>query len=163
MWIGTSDGLFLCNPNGKEAHQFSFVNVSTLSTYYDPANSILPYTRNMFSVVSIETYDEKSLLIGTERGLYLFDKEKKKFEQIDIGDNNYSKVNSIAWDSKRKDIIWTGSSEGITKIKISNGRPSSYITFNHTHPDWQNIRINWINAVTSDDTGNLWAGTREEV
>lgn len=159
-FAGTTEGLFLCEPTGKDPHQYTFTNLSSISTYYNPNGNVSPYFRQAISVVSIAHFAPGQLLIGTEGGLFVFDVQEKSFRQLQLNSLNYSKVSSLVWDSRKKGVLWVGTSEGIVRLEFSNGQLINNRTYQQIQQERGSVVSNWINALVDDFNGTIWAGTR---
>ncbi len=160
VYVGTSEGLFECVPDKAGTHRYSCSNLSTVSTYNSQTGNLLPYDRSILSVVAIAPFPEKQFLIGTESGIFIFSPAAKTFRQLDLGNLNYSKINTMVWDVKKSEVLWVGTSEGIARLTFQNNQLQHYRIFDHHHPGWSKNDIDWINTLSIDSTGNLWVGTR---
>jgi len=160
VYAGTSEGFFECTPEKNQANRYSCTNLSTLSIYKNQTGNLIPYDRSILSVVSIAPFPGKQFLIGTENGIFIFNPATKTFQQIDLGYLNYSKINSIVWDSRESEVLWIGTSEGIARLSFRNNKLQHYQAYDHHHQGWSQNEIDWINVLSNDSTGNLWVGTR---
>jgi signal transduction histidine kinase/ligand-binding sensor domain-containing protein/CheY-like chemotaxis protein len=152
VWIGTSQGLFRYNRNGNVTKRY----------VYD-RNNERSITQDYITDLAITK--DKQLLIGTLRGLNVYDPISDDFEQIMQQEKatydgslslNSNFLNCLLADD---DMIWIGSETGgINKITPRRLSLRSY-TYSKDNPS--GISRNPVNAVFEDAKGTLWVGTVE--
>jgi len=104
------------------------------------------------------TFDSKSILLFTNKGLYKFYIENHSFQKLDILKSlkiNIENINLIKVDSRKN--IWIGSkSDGLVFIKNSY---KSFIHFTEDFTSESAIKKNDIRSIDEDREGNIWIGT----
>jgi len=157
LFIGTSQGLYNAIPLKETPDDYEFVNLSKKANYLSSNGTLLPYKRTAYSTISIKLLSDDQYLVGTEEGLYLFNMKANTFTLIDLGALNISKVNSLEWDLQKN--LWVATSEGLVKLKFA-GNKVVQTSFLSENPEWRKLKINWVENVLCDASGNIWAGTR---
>ena len=138
VWIGTEDGL-----NQFDAYTFKHY-------FKDPRDST---TINDNSVTEIISLDSDRLLIGTQRGLSIFDKNLNHFIQNPF--RNYSEKNTILslYNTKKNDV-WISSYENPIVKKSYNTDSVKYYKTKENGMNFSNV-----NDIVEDSVGNLWLAT----
>lgn len=78
---------------------------------------------------SIAEWKDQKLLVGTEYGLYEFDKKKRVFTEVE----GWQKQNVLWLNTSQKDSIWlTVFNEGCVKGSLQNGRWITYERITHS-------------------------------
>lgn len=103
LWIGTEGALFCINPQNGQT------------------NEILPLHGN--SIKSLTQDAENNLVIGTDNGLYIYDKSTGSIQySVHDSRNNNSLINNIIWDvfSDKDKNLWLGTDNGISLSPFNN-------------------------------------------
>ena len=137
-----------------------FLNIKTkqLTPFpYKPSFNLEGWKTGM--ICFLEEKDGK-LWIGTNGGLFLFDKIKKQF--IDV-ESNFPEIRSFRGNAIRKihrdrqGIMWIGTwHDGICKINFSK---KTFKRYNDTPQLLANLVSN-TRSILEDSKGNMWFGTR---
>jgi len=146
LWLGTwYSGLCLYD---KQSDSYvSYLDEETPSQY-------VTHIRVIFQ------YDEKTLLIGSDDGLYLFDLENKKARRIDMPELGHSlsdqNVYSIYRD--KENGIWIG-----TYFGGVNYQNPSQVNIDTYYPDRRPGTLSGkaISQFCEDTVGNLWIATED--
>lgn len=145
IWLGTDQGLFSFNPNGKlELKEFSF----------NGANPIK-------SRVTKLLFDSKGFMwIGTlNKGLFIWDNSQKKLEQYKNELNNAKSLSSdyiIDIFEDRSDIIWISTSGyGLSKTK---NKPNKLAHFTKTSSG-NSLNNTMVRAFWEENDSTIWVGT----
>ncbi|HKK81271.1 MAG TPA: two-component regulator propeller domain-containing protein, partial [Prolixibacteraceae bacterium] len=118
IYVGTSDGLFQGTPDSVKQFEYHFTNRSKNSVYLGSNKKLLPYDRLSISVVTIKKLKNNKVVVGTFKGLFIYDATDLSFTQVDIGELNDAKITSMVWDNDS--LLWVGTSEGLAKVKFEN-------------------------------------------
>lgn len=146
LWLGTwDDGMRLYN---KQTNEYtSFYGIDSKTYYITHVRSIFQYT-------------DKSLLIGSDDGLYLFTPDRQLIKRIDVpqlsnslGDQN---IYSIAKD--KENGIWIG-----TYFGGVNYLNTSLINIETYYPDVVRGLLSGkaVSQFCEDDAGNMWIATED--
>lgn len=158
LWIGTSQGLFKAIPNVSKPHNYSFSNISKKSVYLNQSGKLLPFDRQNYSVVTIDFFNEDQLLIGADKGLFIFNAVDFTFTQVDIGTLNEAKINDLEWDTQH--WLWVATSEGLIKLKFEGTTVVDKKRYDSKDSHWAKLQTNWIERLVCDFDSNMWVGTR---
>ncbi len=147
IWLGTKEGL-----NRFDGKSFRYYKVSRLDTI-SIGNSFIR---------SIIEYKDRHFLIGTDKGLYLFDMEMDIFSQFTaVTKHNQGikgPISSIIVDQEGK--IWIASlNEGLFYY---DPKTDELLLYEHNPLDPYSISSNKVSVVYQDSRGIIWAGTRED-
>lgn len=150
MYIASARGLYLFNIREErvEAHYRRGSGPAALSD--DEVRCLLPY-------------DDNLLLLGTDAGLNIFDKESHSFR---IYDYNPNKVNTIGNDrvysmlEDRSGVIWLGTKNWLSSI--NKEREKINISDIWTE-DGERPKRAVINSITMDQNSNVWLGTENGI
>lgn len=92
--------------------------------------------------------DEKSnVWVGSGNGIEIFDSRNRFIKQIDFGDRDRNRINSLALDSNK--TIWAGTMGGLCKIQ-DDGKKIQWFTTNN------GLNDNRIRSLEIDSEGRLW-------
>ena len=148
IWTGTyGKGLYLIN---------NFISEKKLSVQknWSSSNNIKTNT-----ILSISEYNNRTLLLGTSDGIYLFDlitEQKSKYYLY-----NYLSLNPSYVDNTYKDsdgLIWIGyAANGILLINPENNEQTY---FNAENPTPKGIKSNSIRRICEDQSGLIWVATK---
>lgn len=155
--VGTSDGLFKGKPDSTEQFAYTFTNLSKNSVYLGSDNKLLPYDRLSVSVVTTKKLKNQKVIVGTFKGLFIFDSSDLSFTQVNIGELNDAKITSMVWD--KDSLLWVGTSEGLAKIQFKNNNIESVNTLNN-NPKWKSTNATWVEKLICDSNGDIWIATR---
>ncbi len=144
FWIATKDGLTSFNEKEKQFNNF-----------------YLPFKKNEKSVInSIEILNKDSLLVATNKGIFIFNKIQKLFYELKL--NNLSLNSLIVTDivSTKENILWVSTDgEGIFEINLNNKVATNY----KIDPATSNGLIsNKFKSIYIDKAGSVWCVSFEE-
>lgn len=147
LWFGTKEGLNRFD--GKNFKDFKVSRLDTISIGNNQIRSIVEYKKN-------------HLMIGTEKGVYLYDFETNVFSRFNVASQNHNTINgtvgSIIPDARGN--LWIASlSEGLFYYEQHSQKLTEY-THNASLPS--SISSDQVSAVFEDSRGNLWVGTANE-
>jgi signal transduction histidine kinase/ligand-binding sensor domain-containing protein/DNA-binding response OmpR family regulator len=155
--VGTSDGLFKGIPDSVEQFAYHFTNLSKNSVYLGSNNKLLPYDRLSVSVVTTKKIINKKVIVGTFKGLFVFDGADLSFTQVDIGELNDAKITSMVWD--HDSLLWVGTSEGLAQVKFERNIIETVSVLNNS-PKWKATNATWVEKIIRDSSGDIWIATR---
>ena len=144
IWVGTPGGVSKINSEND--------NITNYTTEKDKGN----LSNN--NVCEILITNDGSILVATNDGLNLYDKENDEFNRILYKDNIITgqSIYSIAEDNNGD--IWIGTTNGLNKIDVK----SKKIEKIYSSYEGNSISDNWIYKVYSDKDGYIWIGTYGE-
>lgn len=131
LWIGSRDGLSHYN---KEKDNFD-------NYLFSKSNG------NISQINAISDYDENSLLLGTDNGLWLFNRKSKTFEKFQSPENTQMHVQSLY---KQDDKIYIGTTSGLYVYLVS-GRYLSQVN--------EIFSKSRIQAILPKSATEIWIGT----
>ncbi len=147
LWIGTEEGLYRLNLRDKSS-----------KAYFHDSQNPTSISQNM--VTELALTNDGVLVVGTLKGLNLYDPISDEFEHIYYGKSeaslNSDFVNSLLPDGNN---LWIGTeSGGVNKMTSPKLNLINYI---HRNDDLGSISPNPVNAIIEDKKENLWVGTVE--
>lgn len=138
LWLGTSDGLFLCHPDAKEPKAINCV-LRQVSV-----QALLPIPH---------AEDEVDFLwVGTEQGLYAGKAEELSADKPLAR----CRVNALAWDAANQ-LIWVGSERGLLSF-TPQGSKRNHFTVRESGLSANRITALALTSAT-DGKNQLWIGT----
>lgn len=147
VWIGTEDGLY----------RFSLADKS-IKHYINNANDPGSVSQNM--ITSLAVTSDGILVVGTLKGLNLYNTVTDKFDHIQYGSEEAS-INSdfINCILSEGNTLWIGTeSGGVNKMSMRRLEVRNYT---HDEKNKYSLSPNPVNAILEDHMGNLWVGTVE--
>jgi ligand-binding sensor domain-containing protein/serine phosphatase RsbU (regulator of sigma subunit) len=186
IWIGSSNGLFCFNKSGNKFVEIKYSipeysvksiliddkynlwlgtdqgllnivkNNGIIKKYYDDSNPDNPEIINSINCLSY--WNTKSLILGTEMGLHIFNMHEEKFksanEYFSVSEElTYYPVRYIYADFS--ELIWIGTSYGLFKLSTNQPVFNNYI-FNKLN----GLKGQNITSIYIDSDGRLWIGTQ---
>ncbi len=146
LWIGVWNGGL--NKFDKITKEFT--------RYYPALGNPSELRKNKVKIV--KNLSDNYLLVGTNKGLLKFNKEKEIFESFTDSTMqilNTISVQSVLIDNNGK--VWVGTHHnGLFHINLFDNTLTQ-ILYNPTNPD--GISDNWIHAILKDRTGIVWFGS----
>ena len=137
-----------------------------LNKFDDVKNSfsnILPEPDNVSSnanfIQSLIEFDDETLLVGTRKGLYMFNKFENTFSPFSMGNSENTELrNEIITDIIRDDeILWIGTENGLIKYNLKNEISTRFQSNNNDNASLSSNFIRQI--VNSPDKKSLWIST----
>ncbi len=147
LWIGTETGL--CKLN-TYTHEFE------IYTKTDKTNSL---SNNVIKTICV--VDSKTILLGTDNGLNLFNIETGRFDNYYHSIENKYSINHNVVKSIYKDkqgLLWFATDNGVNNCDLSQGGVIHNKT-SYSNPQIQNIDN--VYAFAEDKDGNLWLGSTD--
>ena len=145
IWIGTSDGVCMYDPAKSTFHPVSLTK-----------NDLLPIT-----VSSISSDSRGNVFIGTNNGLYVYERNTKRITQFANNplDNNSLSSNYIKCLFKdRSNALWICTQRGVALYEES----PEFNLYQHVTTDSTSLVSNQIQFLVSDSVRNLlYAGTKQ--
>ena len=131
LWIGTRNGFTIF-----DGHHFL--------SYY-------PAQDRQLAITSFHRLENGKMLIGTSRGVYVFNgegfKKETKFNRL-----RYAHITDFFEDSNRD--LWVASKSGI--LKLSSNKSEFFSQNNY-------LKNEEVTSIAEDNNGNVWFGTFEGV
>lgn len=142
LWIGTTQGIFLYNPESNHVEEVQIPLVSTQS-------------RELFEIFKD---DDGMLWIGTySNGIYICDPSTKSFKHLNLSPY-YERTETIRAISKGKlGDYWIGTRGGLYIYSKTKGVIGF---FKHDNRDEKSLADNSVLDVFHDTHGDTWIGTR---
>ncbi len=143
FWLGGVNWLKSYNSSDSAWHTYKF-----------PAG----VSQNTITVSAILPFKMNNLLLGTDKGLYLFDSMKQEIVPGDFlntfsdGVQN-SPVSSMVIDSSG--ILWVGTYHGLIKVNFTGEIFKNYYRSENSIPD---LSSDNIFSIYEDDRGRIWTG-----
>jgi signal transduction histidine kinase/ligand-binding sensor domain-containing protein len=144
LWLGTDKGLIIRDIEKGETRQYLFE--------MNDANS------NINSVSIIKEDRRGNILVGSNAGLYTWDKGKQIFEKYMIDSDiksGYDAKNIITICEDKESNLWIGRSIGFDFINPSTGDVPQYLIYPEDTKDYNK---NFIAAILEDKEDNIWLG-----
>ena len=189
IWIGTGDGLNKYNGSKFEVYKYdekensicgnqivdlkedsegniwigTTAGLSKLNTVTDEITNYLPNQNGCnishYGIREILVTKSGDILVGTNDGLNIYDKENDNFIRIynskeEKKSLSNQEIYSLAEDSYGN--YWVGTRNGLNRIYQRTGEIKKYF---HDDADEQSISNNFIYSLHADYLGNLWIGT----
>lgn len=148
VWIATHVGLFRYNKNNNTRKLYEHIQKD-------------PHSLSQKYVTSLAITDNKQLIVGTLRGVNIYNPITDNFERLTHSSNGNKQLNSNFINCIKVDRqhIWFGTeSGGINKLT-----PKRLAIHNYQH-DKENpssLSDNPVNVIYEDTEGSLWVGTVE--
>ncbi len=142
LWIATGSGLDKLD-----------IKTNTFSLYR-PGKDV-----DVFDVLN----DSKDRVwLGTKDGLFLFNKQTKKFKQFinnpaDMQSLSNNLVYQLAEDNKGN--IWIATKDG---LDCFNTTTEKFTVYKNGPTEKNGLQTNWFRAVYKDHLGNIWAGSNDD-
>jgi ligand-binding sensor domain-containing protein len=117
-----------------------------------------PHPRRSLAINTIFRDSHNRLWLGTDRGLYLFDRSRGTYQLYryagtDAQDGSEF-VTSIA--EGKGYVLWIGTEKGLFKLDFKSGTLVAYGPGARTS---DGLKSDWIKVLHPDKRGNLWVGT----
>ncbi len=145
FWLGTWEGGLV--KFNRTSNEFTSFFTSTSETYVTHIRAIFEYNKN-------------ELLIGSDDGLYLFNKKTAQYVRIDDPEdpNSLSDQNVYAIYKDREDGIWIGTYFGGINYLSQN---SQVIEYYYPQPAKNSLSGKAVSQFCEDEKGNLWIATED--
>jgi signal transduction histidine kinase/ligand-binding sensor domain-containing protein/CheY-like chemotaxis protein len=159
LWAATSEGLLVFLPD-KNLKRNMIRNVSETAKYFNEDGRIIDPGRENISITSIFEIRKGVLLVGGGEGLFIYEIKKNEFTSVSQQTFEATVFTSLTIDSDNS--IWAASYDGLFKITSWKGDLKSVHVklFNSAAPSERRLPVDWVEDITLDSAGNLWAGTR---
>lgn len=158
IWIGTSRGLNKLLPNDYEDKNQSSRNEQKFNNFQFPPEELSPRPTQSVYVV-YEDY-QGVFWVGSNSGLFIFDRKKNSFMRPDFTLNElpFLRKNAIQEILEDKNgELWIACVNGIVKL---NAERTDYMHFYHYQHRPESLSDNYVSSIFEDHAGILWAGTR---
>lgn len=109
----------------------------------------------IYALVRADTANE--FWLGTRGGgVNKYTMQTKQFDRLDrVNENLMNRdILSLLYESEGEKILWSGTSYGLNKIRLSSGQPSLY-----EYTDINGLANNTIHGILQDRNKNLWVST----
>lgn len=178
-WISTSgQGIFRIDKESEEIHHYVAIGrinsdiishiaedsngtiwvaspEKGLSRFNENGNNFVPVNSSPTGTISIFEDSFNNFWIGSEHGLYRFDRRNEKWEHLLIPENN--KVFQIRQIVEHEPgYLLFASDEGLTKYNIATGETITHKA-NLSVPD--NLNDNYLHSLFIDNENGLWIGS----
>jgi len=145
IWLGTDRGLLKL-----------IKSENIIKKYYNDLKPDNPETVN--SINSLAFWNTSNLMLGTELGLYIFDKQKEEFKSINKPFPSSKKLTyypARCMHTDSTELVWIGTSHGLFKL-----HKKSSIFSNHNSDKLPGLKGQHITSIYKDRSGLLWIGTQ---
>ena len=148
LWIGTDRGL---NRFDENKSQFKLYRNDVNDKYSLIDNTIWAFT----------SVDE-NVIIGTQRGISILDKRRKRFKNLTIYNSNIpaGAITALYTDSKKR--VWVSGKKDGVKIMTKSGKNIRFIPVQHLLPDELDGDLS-VFTFLEDSKGRFWIGGREGI
>ena len=150
FWIGTLGGL---NSYSKQTDSF---NTDLQSTRLPEHIVKAPFNSSLQTLLQ----DRSGILwIGTRKGLFAYDKERRTFKNYVNVRNNPNSLNSnniFSVFEDREGLLWVGTDTGLNQLSKDRKAVVSYV---HDGTNRRSISPGAVYAIFEDSDGMLWIGT----
>lgn len=144
IWVGTPSGVSKINSKDD-----SITNYTTEKDKGNLSNG---------NVCEILVTRDGNILVATDDGLNLYDKENDKFNRILYKDGIITNQSIYSLAEDYNGNIWIGTCNGLNKINVK----SKEIEKIYASDDENSISGNMIYRIYCDNDGYLWVGTYDE-
>ncbi|MGX5173240.1 EAL domain-containing protein [Aliikangiella sp. IMCC44653] len=157
--VGTSDGLFLVDPQQSTKIEIPFTQFLSSKTPSSDSKQPQDDRRN---VKGLWLNQQGQLLVATVEGLYELDPEA--INQFKLDNNNPVPVKTLepelnVWKLiEEPSFYWLATHEGLVKLNKNGGKE---YTLNYANSRFQSVDNNIIDMI-KDNEGNLWLGSRND-
>ncbi|MBI3169508.1 MAG: GAF domain-containing protein, partial [Chloroflexi bacterium] len=142
LWVGTGSALDRYNRGLKTF------------THFLPEDEELNNDDSRFSVFAILEDSHKNFWVGSNRGLYLFDKKAETFSKYGIGFDEI-RINTLLED--KDGYLWIGTyDDGLYRL---NPETEEVTYFRHDSAKSSTLGSNTVLCIYQDSKGTLWVGT----
>lgn len=143
MWFGTKEGL----------NRFDGKNFVVFHREANKKNSL----ENSY-VHSLYEDQHKTIWVGTEGGIYLYDYIKNSFRFFDkkTSDNIQIRQTASTITEDKNGNIWMGTSDGLFRY---NKKSDKLYRYYHDPNNPKSLLANYANTVMCDSNGDVWIGT----
>ncbi|KQO20679.1 histidine kinase [Flavobacterium sp. Leaf82] len=145
IWVGTYNGLNCYNP--------------VKNTFKRYLHTKTNHTISSNAIWSIKEIGDE-MWFGTSKGLTIYNKKSKQFISVFHSDTDASTLpsnNILSILKTKKGEIWIGTTKGLCQL---TGRKNGKLFFKN-YPLNSIDQLN-VQAITEDDSGNLWIGTKNK-
>ena len=189
MWIGTGDGLNKYNGNKFEVYKYNgkensisgnsitdikedkegniwigtTTGLSKINTVTDEITNYLPNEDGCnishYRIREILISKNGDILVGTNDGLNIYDKENDNFIRIYNSEDDNKSLSHQEVYSLAEDMYghyWIGTRNGLNKI---NNETEEVIKYFASEEEEKSISHNFIYSLYADELGYLWIGT----
>ncbi len=151
LWIGTVEGLYQTSLSSLKQH--------ILNDWSMPKVSVVDKTNNIWS---IESVDDETIYIGTDKGLYLSNVDASTFTlllepQKNLEEISYKGVYTI--ENDRDGNIWFGTKFNGAMFWSPTSTDFFEISNLTSTPDSKKLSSNIVWSVHQQKEGELWVGT----
>jgi signal transduction histidine kinase/ligand-binding sensor domain-containing protein len=154
FWVGSFQyGVFLFNRQNK-----TFTAVTYVKEPVNPSSQVPVHERE--KVLAIYEDQQKDLWMGTNNGLYRFDKSSNTFVLYEDPKNDPDGLSDKPIRSLTEDMegnLWIGHSNGIS---ILNKERSGFRHQQYSLDRPWGVNNNFVTCVFKDRSHNIWVGTR---
>ncbi len=147
LWVGTKGGgLNSIDSGGKIRH---FRNPKSTES-------------NHINCIIEDNINSNYLWIGTENGLYRFDKTTENFVnyRVNFESRAFNPVILTLYQDEKSDLYLGTWGSGLIKFDRSNNH--FYFCFDNSRPGTKNWQYTIVFTILPDLYGNLWVGTRDQ-
>ncbi len=150
LWAGFWHGLYGYN---RDSGEILYSYPSKLNDRLDPDENLQGFIR------AIDEDSQGNLWLGTEYGLYYFDRETNQFTRFAHDPENpasliHDRVYTVFVDSQER--VWAGTQGGLDRLSKERG---DFIHYAFDPGVTDNINTDTITSILEDESGSLWVGT----
>ena len=143
VWVGTADGL-----NRYDGMRFRVFR-------HEPDN---PNSLSTSWVNCLYITGDGRMLVGTERGVNVYDPEKENFKMLSAVNDTRNLLGNLrvrCFCEDSKGMLWIGTLDGLLCFDTANSRIAFYKINFHDHDKMHNE----IRSLCEDAEGRMWIGT----
>lgn len=141
LWLASNTGLWHYDLQGQEFSHYR-LHENPRDDFDNSINDLLIHNQELW--------------LATSKGLHVFDRNKKKFEQrwLPGNDSDSQFIRRIQRDNEG--YFWLATQGGLFRYHPQSGRSQTYL---HDPANESSLSDNFVRTLMQDRQGNIWVGT----